>query len=1639
MAGIKGKLLSVATALILATGLPVAASAADISDYTSFPPFLPRVVSPNILFLLDYSYSMVRPAYGVCTSIADVAGTSATSAADYQSDCRYKYSHLTDDYDSTIPYAGYFNNGYTEEGAYSDAAAIKYTWSSSEFVKSASGSWNGNWLNWLTMTQFDILKKVAVGGDMDPAPEGANPSNMKLRSILRKSPMSAGLGYMKVVKAAEIDKCSDRSADCTAWPTISYNWVSTPNSGVTTVFGNADADDALSSAQSLPFYFTLYGNTYSQVYISTNGWLSFSSPGGSAPNNLDLPNAGAPANLIAPWWDDLRVFIEKSSTVKTFTTGSAPDRQFVVSFENMIHADDSGKANPISFQVILYEGSNHIVFQYNNTQSGRSESFGQGRSATVGVANSDGTRAKKYLYGTGGSSYNGTLLSDGLALFAAPHISYLISNTASPTDFGPAAPLSATKTVKIAINEVASCPPEPASYKNTTTNKCYDHETMGLLQDFRDGELAGQLGFRLAIMQLNDEDGARVTKHFNQKDTGSTWSSLMTETRGQKPTDKTPLAEALHLAQGYFRQDASYNLGLTPSNSWTNNGTGADCNTTTNTYDPFCFQSAAQKVPCAKSFVLLVSSGYYSHDVRRNIYNDELLFADKTLVGGSWKSTDDSGSEGTKANRGWLDNVAYQTHTTDLRTDDPLDAGDQTVGLYVVNTYGEGTGDGTEVLKKAALYGGFKDANGNQAFDSGEDDPSSPRTYFAPSGSEGVKTKVVAAVTEILKNSASGTSVSVLSTSAGGEGALYQAYFYPAKLEGETEDRRWPGYLRAFFLDRYQNLRDDFSNTSSSGTGAPDHRLVLAEDRVIRMYLSSDNEVKLDLFHDSDGVFTGLPTAEVTLAMDQVPSIWEAGNKLALRDKADRTIYLWLDGNNDGAVQGGDFNVASTTSYTAGVEEALEFKNTATLQTLLKPYLRTADTVYTAVTIKSAEAEAGEVIDYIRGLSVDGYRPRCIALSGGSGDDNCGTGKRSWPLGDIVYSTPTLVAAPGEKFDAIYADTSYRAFTQKYKNRRQVVYVGANDGLLHAFNAGVYHSGDDTSASAPTGKTETGWFTDGPSSGDNWNVGLGDELWSFLPHDNLPHLAWLACNGNNLNTSDTTQPFDPSVCGSAEYTHVNYVDHRPKVTDVRIFTDDAAHPGGWGTILILPMRLGGGAIDVTANFSSPYDAAAPSTTRQFRSAYYVFDITDPEEPPKLLWRFSHGELGFTTSYPAIARIKDASNVVKWYMVVGSGPKNATGTNGRDYGLTTASTQAGKIFVVDLEDGSLDNTFTVDANTIMGDPTVVDADLDFSADIIYIGSAISAYVGKVYRINTNKSLASGWTRSTLFDPDPNQSSTDPDDATAGVPKDMGPLLVGPSVSKDIFGNLWVFFGTGRLKNTDDLLRSDQQRFYGIKDKCWKGTSETGCPSGTEHVYTWDNLLNTSGVKVTSVTGSATQVTDSTTGYEACDGAAAGCSYQTLLAAARAKSGWYINLDNDNSSPELPSEQVLSRSSILGGLLLFTTYKPTSDLCSVLGDSALYALYYETGTAYNKPVVGTTYDTVAGKTYVNKTYDLGQGMPTSVGVAIGETVSGFVQKSTGEIVRVEAAPGLGVRSGTATWRESSGGGTVEIETIYKHIVK
>src|SRR3989454_10465604 len=74
---------------------------------------------------------------------------------------------------------------------------------------------------------------------------------------------------------------------------------------------------------------------------------------------------------------------------------------------------------------------------------------------------------------------------------------------------------------------------------------------------------------------------------------------------------------------------------------------------------------------------------------------------------------------------------------------------------------------------------------------------------------------------------ASGTSVSVLATSSTGEGALYQAYFFPSQFEGLNEIK-WTGFAQGLFVDSLGNIREDSSGPGC--TGPPDGKLVLEHD-----------------------------------------------------------------------------------------------------------------------------------------------------------------------------------------------------------------------------------------------------------------------------------------------------------------------------------------------------------------------------------------------------------------------------------------------------------------------------------------------------------------------------------------------------------------------------------------------------------------------------------------------------------------------------------------------------------------------------------------------------------------------------------------------------------------------------------------
>ena len=59
-------------------------------------------------------------------------------------------------------------------------------------------------------------------------------------------------------------------------------------------------------------------------------------------------------------------------------------------------------------------------------------------------------------------------------------------------------------------------------------------------------------------------------------------------------------------------------------------------------------------------------------------------------------------------------------------------------------------------------------------------------------------------------------------------------------------------------------------------------------------------------------------------------------------------------------------------------------------------------------------------------------------------------------LGDIFHSNPQLVAEPENAFYYKANLHNYQDFFNKHQHRRRVLYAGANDGLLHAFDVGVW-------------------------------------------------------------------------------------------------------------------------------------------------------------------------------------------------------------------------------------------------------------------------------------------------------------------------------------------------------------------------------------------------------------------------------------------------------------------------------------------------------------------------------------------------------------------------------------------------------
>ena len=158
-------------------------------------------------------------------------------------------------------------------------------------------------------------------------------------------------------------------------------------------------------------------------------------------------------------------------------------------------------------------------------------------------------------------------------------------------------------------------------------------------------------------------------------------------------------------------------------------------------------------------------------------------------------------------------------------------------------------------------------------------------------------------------------------------------------------------------------------------------------------------------------------------------------------------------------------------------------------------------------------------LNYLRGDHVEGFRARQL------------------PLGDIVNSAAQFVGPPGSRYPDDWgpgepeSSQPYSEFVARYSERQRAIYVGANDGMLHAFNAGEFNNG-------------------------SYDVGNGEEIFAYVPSpvfEELPELSRL------------------------DYPHRFYVDATPRIADAFI-------GGQWRTILVGGLGKGGQgvyALDIT--------------------------------------------------------------------------------------------------------------------------------------------------------------------------------------------------------------------------------------------------------------------------------------------------------------------------------------------------------------------------------------------------------------------------------------------------------------------------
>jgi hypothetical protein len=638
------------------------------------------------------------------------------------------------------------------------------------------------------------------------------------------------------------------------------------------------------------------------------------------------------------------------------------------------------------------------------------------------------------------------------------------------------------------------------------------------------------------------------------------------------PWGETPTAEALDEVYNYFEQHT--NSQNADNTYFTCSKCGSEWGDTWATEkDPY--YSGGSAVACRKSFAILVSDG-------ASTGNDPA-------------------------------NNALRIHADDLRKDnqEPDLPGEQVLDVYAVYAFSTNVVGASE-MKTIAMAGAFKDDSACSDADApypytsvdtsktswpineskGSCDPDGqyddccsewdtvwdrdedgileqkglPDTYFEARDGTALLEALKRVFDEILVRTAAASAVATISQEVQGGDIILRGAFQAA--DPRVDDTYfWFGHVEAYWPFMHEG----------------------AYKYAFQLPCNADL-----LCHEMPGVSSGGGCSSESHCWDAATFL-TADTSVYSADNPPRRIWSWLDDNFD-SINDPNADADGRVSQ----DEVFELKE-GNWDKFAQRLALAADCDGDTVIGSADESDVKdlikwwhgqEVIHTINSEDVKCFRERL---------DEKGT---KWLLGDIVYSTPVVVGTPslgavsirdvvqtGEESDSgvrgywMYrnsiinelkdVDSAPTAVSSVDQIIKKMVYVGANDGMLHAFIIGVWdwhsqrwvHNPNDPDVSAHFSTNNLGQF-------------IGRELWAFVPSNLISELPKLAKKTYGL----------PEGCP-----HRNTVDLSPQAWHVFI-DHDGDTDREWRTVLVGGERGGG-------------------------DVFFAIDITDPDDP-QLLWEYS---------------------------------------------------------------------------------------------------------------------------------------------------------------------------------------------------------------------------------------------------------------------------------------------------------------------------------------------------------------------------------------------------------------------------------